>query len=88
MKQLDKRIDTERILKGRIKCPVCGQDAPSQGFCPKCNCLTDCRTKSTTSSTVGDSVASEGKIWDDDDFERCMLEFDECCKPPTEGREE
>ena len=41
---LDKQIDTERILKGRIKCPVCGQGAPSQGFCPKCNCLTDCRT--------------------------------------------
>ena len=45
-------------------------------------------TKNTSSSTVGDSVASEGKIWDDDDFERCMKEFDEFCNSPTEGREE
>lgn len=35
----------ERILKGRINCPVCGNDAPSQGLCPKCGCYTDCRTK-------------------------------------------
>ena len=45
-------------------------------------------TKNTSSSTVGDSGASEGKIWDDDDFERCMTEFDECCKSPAEGQEE
>ena len=72
MKQLDKRIDTERILKGRIKCPVCGQGAPSRGFCPKCNCLTDCRTKSTSSSTVGDSGASEGQR------ESCNIIVEDC----------
>ena len=41
---------TERILKGRIHCPVCGKDAPSVGLCPECGCYTDCRTKTHAAS--------------------------------------
>ena len=62
-------LDTYKY-KGRIKCPVCGKDAPSVGLCSHCGCSTDCRTSQATGGVEASGLKRDGKWGVYDELQR------------------